>query len=123
MTAHRISPANKDGISDLYAHFKDLYGGCREDMGVTFNADGSLKTSPVRGCQNPLGNLIMKAAASFMPSGKTSWETTDSKIMLKDTKGNQREYDLRVTDATMQWLFDEKDKDATVQHTIEFKRE
>ena len=122
MIAHRVVPA-MDGISDIYTHFKDQYGGCQEDMGVTLNADGTMKTSPVKGCQNPLGNLIMKAAVKFMPSGKTSWETTATKITLQDSKGQRKEYDLKLSGTTMQWIFDETNRQTTVRHTIEFKRE
>jgi hypothetical protein len=122
MTAHRVSPA-MNGVSDIYTHFKDLYGGCQEDMGLTLNADGSLKMSPVKGCQNPLGNLIMKAASKFMPSGKASWETTANKIVLQDGKGQRREYDLQTSSSTMQWAFDETEKQTTVRHTIEFRRD
>lgn len=121
MIAHKISPA-KDGIDDIYTHFKDLYGGCREDMGITLNTDGTMKMSPVKGCQNPLGNMIMKAASKFMPSGKTTWETAGNKIVFNDGK-QRREYDLQVNDAGMQWGFDETDKQTTVRHTVEFKRE
>jgi len=120
MSAHRVAPA-KDGITDLYTHFKDLYGGCQEDMGLTLNADGSLKMSPVKGCQNPLGNLIMKAASKFMPSGKASWETTANKIVLQDGKGQRREYDLQTSSSTMHWGFDQTEKQTTVRHTIEFR--
>lgn len=122
MTAHRVVPA-MDGIDDIYTHFKDLYGGCRQDMGVALNADGSLKMSPAGGCQNPLGNLIMKAASKFMPSGKASWETTANKIVLLDGKGQRREYDLQISDTSMQWGFDETSKKTTVRHTVEFKRD
>jgi hypothetical protein len=122
MVAHRINPA-KDGITDLYTHFKDLYGGCREDMGLILNADGSLKMTPVKGCQNPLGNVIMKAATKFMPSGKATWETAGNKMVLQDGKGKRQEYDLDVSGTTMQWGFDETEKQTTVRHTIEFKRE
>lgn len=122
MSAHRVSPA-KDGITDLYTHFKDLYGGCSDDMGLTLNTDGSLKMSPVKGCQNPLGNIIMKVATKFMPSGKASWETTGDKIVLQDGKGKRQEYDLQQSGTTMQWGFDETDKQTTVRHTIEFRRE
>ncbi|MGA0560234.1 hypothetical protein ACO2Q8_26460 [Larkinella sp. VNQ87] len=122
MTAHRINPP-MDGITDLYTHFKDLYGGCREDMGLTLNADGSLKMTPVKGCQNPLGNMIMKAASKFMPSGKASWETSGTKIVLQDGKGQRKEYDLQLNGTTMQWGFDETDKQTTVHHTVEFRRE
>ncbi|GAB3318777.1 hypothetical protein GCM10027299_10680 [Larkinella ripae] len=123
MTAHRVDPA-LDGITDLYTHFKDLYGGCREDMGLVLNTDGTLKMSPVKGCQNPLGNVIMKAASKFMPSGnKASWEASGTKLILQDGKGQRKEYDLQVSDAGMQWGFDETSKGNTVRHTVEFKRE
>lgn len=122
MIAHRISPA-KDGIEDIYTHFKDLYGGCQQDMDVILNADGSMKMSPVGGCQNPLGNLVMKAASRFMPSGKASWEAIGSTIVLLDGKGKRLEYDLQLSGTGMQWGFDETDKKATVRHTVEFKRD
>ncbi|MDB5242255.1 MAG: hypothetical protein JWP57_2880 [Spirosoma sp.] len=122
MTAHRVAPA-QDGISDIYTHFKDLYGGCQEDMGVKLNPDGSLTMSPVRGCQNPLGNLVMKVASKFMPSGKASWESTANKIILQDGKGHRREYDLQLSGTTMEWSFDETEKQTLVRHTIEFKRD
>ncbi|MBC8152628.1 MAG: hypothetical protein H7Z72_06935 [Bacteroidetes bacterium] len=122
MIAHRIAPA-KDGVEDIYTHFKDLYGGCRQDMGVTLNADGSMKMSPAGACQNPLGNLIMKAASKFMPSGKASWEATGGKIVLLDGKGKRQEYDLYLSGTGMQWGFDETDKKTTVRHTVEFKRD
>lgn len=122
MTAHRLVPA-QDGISDIYSHFKELYGGCQEDMGLTLNADGSLKLSPVRGCQNPLGNLIMKAATKFMPAGKATWESKADKIVLQDAKGQRKEYELHLNGTTMEWVFDEMQKQTTVRHTIEFKRE
>lgn len=111
-----------DGVDDIYTHFKDLYGGCQEDMGILLNADGSLKMSPVKGCQNPLGNIIMKMASKFMPSGKATWETTATKIVLQDGKGQRREYDLQLNGTSMLWLFDETGKQSTVRHTIEFKR-
>lgn len=122
MTAHRVVPA-MDGISDIYTHFKALYGGCREDMGLTLNTDGSLTMSPVKGCQNPLGNLIMKAATKFMPTGKSSWESTATRITLQDGKGQRREYDLQLNGTTMTWAFDETQKQTTVRHTIEYRRE
>ncbi|WP_128544241.1 lipocalin-like domain-containing protein [Larkinella soli] len=122
MTAHRVSPA-QNGVEDIYTHFKDLYGGCSEDMGVTLNADGTVTMRPVKGCQNPLGNVIMKAVARFMPSGKTTWSVNGDKVLMKDHKGNQQEYDLIVEGQTMKWLFDTKDKDTTVKHTVEFQKE
>ncbi|WP_373513677.1 hypothetical protein [Persicitalea sp.] len=122
MVAHRVSPA-QDGIMDIYTHFKDLYGGCQEDMGLTLVADGSLKMTPVKGCQNPLGNIMMKVAVKFMPSGKMSWESTGNKIILQDSKGQRREYELQLNGNSMQWIFDEGSKEATVKHTIEYRRE
>ena len=121
MTAHRISPA-KDGITDLYGHFKDLYGGCQKDMGVTLNTDKTVSITPAGGCQNPLGNMLMKAVAKFMPSGNVSWEVNADKIILQDKKGQRREYTLQQSGSDMQWLFDEGDGQSTVHHTIEFKR-
>ncbi|AKD56375.1 hypothetical protein [Spirosoma radiotolerans] len=120
MTAHRVDPA-QNGVTDVYTHFKDLYGGCQEDMGLVLNTDGTLKMTPVKGCQNPLGNLIMKAATKFMPSGKASWEVTGSKLALQDGKGNRREYDLQLSGTTMTWVFDEAQKEGAVRHTIEFQ--
>lgn len=122
MTAHRVVPA-MDGISDIYGHFKELYGGCQEDMGLTLNSDGSLKVSPVRGCQNPMGNLFMKAVIKFMPAGKATWESTADKFILQDAKGQRKEYELHLNSTTMEWAFDETQKQTTVRHTIEFKRE
>ena len=122
MTAHRVVPA-MDGINDLYVHFKDLYGGCQRDMGLTLNTDGSLKMTAAGGCQNPLGNLIMKTASKFMPSGKETWQTTADKIVLLDGKGQRREYDLQMSGTTMSWVFDETQKETTVRHTIEFRRD
>lgn len=121
MTAHRISPA-KDGITDLYGHFKDLYGGCQRDMGVVLNTDKTVSITPAGGCQNPLGNLIMKAAAKFMLSGNVSWEVNADKISLQDKKGQRREYSLQQSGTSMEWFFDETDGQTTVHHTIEFKR-
>ncbi|WP_461127562.1 hypothetical protein [Spirosoma aerophilum] len=121
MVAHRVSPA-QDGIEDIYTHYKDLYGGCQEDMGLLLNDDGSLKMTPVKGCQNPLGNLVMKIASKFMPSGKATWETTANKIVLQDGKGKRNEYDLQLNGATMQWTFEDTQKQTTVRHTVEFKR-
>ena len=121
MTAHRVSPA-KDGITDLYAHFKELYGGCQKDMSVTLNTDKTLTVTPAGGCQNPLGNLIMKAAAKFMPSGNVSWETTADKIVLQDKKGQRREYTLQQSDTNMEWVFDEGEGQNTVRHTIVYVR-
>ncbi len=121
MVAHRVAPA-QDGITDIYTHFKELYGGCQEDMGLTLNTDGSLKMTPVKGCQNPLGNVIMKMASKFMPSGKASWETTADKIVLQDGKGQRREYDLQVNGTEMQWGFDETSKQTTVRHTVVYQR-
>lgn len=121
MTAHRVSPA-QDGITDLYSHFKDLYGGCQKDMGVTLNTDKTMTVTPAGGCQNPLGNLIMKAAAKFMPSGNVTWEITDNKITLKDKKGQVREYTLQQSGMGMEWVFDETGKQGTVRHTIVFER-
>lgn len=121
MIAHRVDPA-QNGVTDLYTHFKDLYGGCQEDMGLLLNADGTLKMTPVKGCQNPLGNLIMKAASKFMPSGKASWEATGNKIALQDGKGHRTEYDLQLSGTTMKWVFDEAQKEVSVRHTVEFQR-
>jgi hypothetical protein len=121
MVAHRVVPA-MDGIDDIYTHFKDLYGGCREDMGLVLNPDGSMKMTPVKGCQNPLGNIIMKMASKFMPSGKASWEATENKIVLKDGKGQRQEYDLQVSNKEMQWGFDETNKQTTVRHTVVYQR-
>lgn len=121
MIAHRVDPA-QNGVTDIYTHFKDLYGGCQEDMGLLLNADGTLKMTPVKGCQNPLGNLIMKAATKFMPSGKASWEATGNKLALQDGKGHRTEYDLQVSGTTMTWVFDESQKEITVRHTIEYQR-
>ncbi|GAB3806178.1 hypothetical protein GCM10028819_41020 [Spirosoma humi] len=121
MIAHRVDPA-QNGVTDIYTHFKDLYGGCQEDMGLLLNADGTLKMTPVKGCQNPLGNLIMKAASKFMPSGKASWEATGNKIVLQDGKGHRTEYDLQLSGTTMKWVFDEAQKETTVRHTVEFQR-
>lgn len=122
MTAHRVVPA-VDGIDDLYVQFKDQYGGCQRDMGLTLNADKSLKMSPAGDCQNPLGNLVMKMAAKFMPSGKASWEATANKIILLDGKGQRREYDLQVSGTTMEWGFDSTEKRTTVRHTVRFVRD
>lgn len=122
MRSHRVEPA-QDGISDIYTHFKDLYGGCQQDMRLTLNADGSLKLSPVSGCQNPLGNLIMKAASKFMPSGNASWELAANTLILKDGKGKRKEYDLQVSGSTMEWVFEEASKQTSVRHTIAFSRE
>ncbi|MBC3788319.1 hypothetical protein [Spirosoma utsteinense] len=122
MVAHRVAPA-QDGITDIYTHFKDLYGGCSDDMGLLLNADGSLKMTPVKGCQNPLGNLIMKMASKFMPSGKSSWEATAGKIVLQDGKGQRREYDLQLSGTEMQWGFNETSKQTTVRHTVVYKRD
>lgn len=121
MVAHRVVPA-QDGVTDLYTHFKDLYGGCSEDLGLILNTDGSLKMTPAKGCQNPLGNLMMKIASKFMPSGKASWETTGSKIVLQDGKGQRREYDLQLSGTEMQWGFDETIKETTVRHTVVYQR-
>ncbi|AUD01084.1 hypothetical protein [Spirosoma pollinicola] len=122
MISHRVVPA-MNGVDDIYTHFKDLYGGCQEDMGLTLNPDGTLKMTPVKGCQNPLGNIIMKMASKFMPSGKASWETTSNKIVLQDGKGQRREYALQLSDTSMKWTFDETEKQTQVRHTIEFKRD
>ncbi|WP_461071976.1 hypothetical protein [Spirosoma horti] len=121
MIAHRVDPA-QNGVTDIYSHFKELYGGCQEDMGLVLNADGTLKMTPVKGCQNPLGNLIMKAATKFMPSGKASWEATGNKLALQDGKGHRTEYDLQLSGTTMTWVFDEAQKEGSVRHTIEFQR-
>ena len=122
MVAHRVSPA-QDGITDLYTHFKELYGGCQKDMGLVLNADGSLKMTPAGNCQNPLGNIVMKAATKFMPSGKMSWETAGHKIILQDGKGQRKEYELQLSGDTMQWMFDQTSNGTTVKHTIEYHRE
>ena len=122
MVAHRVSPA-QDGVTDVYTHFKDLYGGCQKDMGLVLNADGSLKMTPAGGCQNPLGNIVMKAATKFMPSGKMSWEATGNKIILQDSKGQRQEYELNLDGSTMQWMFDQTSNGTTVQHTIEYHHE
>lgn len=122
MTAHQIAPA-KDGITDLYGHFKELYGGCQKDMGVVLNADKTVRITPAGGCQNPLGNLIMKTAARFMPSGNVTWDVNADKVSLQDKKGQRREYTLQQSGSDMQWLFDETDGPTTVHHTIVFKRD
>lgn len=122
MVAHRVSPA-QDGITDLYTHFKELYGGCQKDMGIVLNADGNLKMTPAGGCQNPLGNVMMRAVVKFMLSGKMSWEAAGDKIILQDSKGQRKEYELQLNGSTMQWVFDETSKGTMVQHTIEYQRD
>lgn len=120
MSSHRVDPA-RNGIADIYEHFKSLYGGCREDMGMTFNADGSVKVIPIKGCQNPLGAMMMKVVMAS--ASATTWQATDQKIILKDRKGNQQEYDIQVNGSIMTWGFDTKDKEGVVRHTVEFRKE